>query len=514
MNTEQDIEEKSIPNGDYTDRDLRNSKRGPESTRKAQMKPESRENVKNQYVGYRWRVRKKLQKKDQEIKIYQGIINTDSTLTNLNIEDLKSRISKLDNDKKIIILNSERYNLKTFPRYKAKAIKLAKKIFSTIKNKIYDFISTIDIDDMDFDQKSAEDMLSVGFNNLNTPIDTQPQVQATEKDEQSQDKPTSTGVDENKKEDVSDLFSETSKVEQPISLPSIDQGGPPFEVGGVPLLEQSDYSVLDTDGSELMNWKDVNQLNQSNDKLVSQDDTTLKLTEVDHNMEVPLMDGEDDLETFLQHISEVYQSEMNRQKQLQQEAEKYREEEVEAKKQAEIAVDRERSAKEKQYEANQLAKEANEKAKEARKELREKLDLITKQVSEIKKQNERLESTIEEKTTNIRSYEQDRQTAEANADEIIEAVNQQYNTIRSQEKQTTLTESKIAELNQMLGVSIQLDDEKFTQQSINPYSTDNSEMERMMVDFEHQTGRLPDLDLNSSLSSSSSVQGGKSVGKR
>ncbi len=451
MNTEQEVEVKGkdIPNGEYTDRDLEGSKYGPNqssnASKKVAMKPESKNKVKSQYKGYRRHTRKKLERKDQEIRIYEGIIDTDSSLTQINVDDLKRRIAKLENDKKIIMRNAERYYTGKFYRYKVSPLKLVGRFFSNIANRIRNYFSVIDID-MDFDPKSAETMLNVGFNNSNS-------------------------------------------------------------------ASTAGYSVFDNGGDELAILEDINQLNQQRDGLLSQLNAKSNLG--DHNTEIGILsdhkEEDSDLDQFLQQLTQVYQDEMEKQKRLQEEATEQQRQAVEAKKQAEKAAEEERLAQEKEVQTKKQIQEAEEAARKAEEKLklRLQLDELTKKVDQIKSQNEKLEGTIEEVSANITQYEENRKSAEANTSRILTTVQENYATIEEKKKMTEIASTRIAELDQMLGVARgnTKSSEPVSKQHINLVTNDNKEdMEKMMQTFNRQTGDLPNLNLEDVLERSSYTQ--------
>lgn len=502
MNTEQEVEveERDIPDGEYADRDLKDSKHGPiqssNASKKVAMKPESKNKVKLQYRGYRRRIRKKLKRKDQEIRVYKGIIDTDSSLTQFNVDVLKRRIAKLENDKKIIIRNADRYCIGKIHRYAVNPLKVVKAIFSSIATKIRDYFNVIDID-MDFDPKSAESMLNVGFNNSNS-ASTAAQVQS--QDELSKKAPQESRDDINS---ISDLTS--SELEPPAisSMVTPASGGAVQDNFTLPLPETPGYSVFDNGGDELATLEDINQLNQQGDELLSQLNAKSNLG--DHNTEIGILsdhkEEDSDLDQLLQQLTQVYQDEMEKQKKLQEEATEQQRQAVEAKKQAEKAEEAERLAQEKEVQTKKQIQEAEEAARKAEEKLklRLQLDELTKKVNQIKSQNEKLEGTIEEVSANITQYEENRKSAEANTSRILTTVQANYATIEEKKKMTEIASTRIAELDQMLGVARgnTKSSEPISKQHINLVTNDNKEdMEQMMQTFNRQTEDLPNLNLD------------------
>lgn len=517
MNTEQEVEVKGkdIPNGEYTDRDLEGSKYGPNqsssTSKKVAMKPESKNKVKSQYKGYRRRTRKKLERKDQEIRIYEGIIDTDSSLTQFNVDDLKRRIAKLENDKKIIMRNADRYYIGKFYRYAVSPLKLVGRLFSNIANRIRNYFSVIDID-MDFDPKSAETMLNVGFNNSNS-ASTAVQVQS--QNELSKKAPQESRNDINNIPDLTSSELETPAISSMVTPTS---GGAVQDNITLPLPETPGYSVFDSGGDELATLEDINQLNQQRDELLSQLNAKSNLG--DHNTEIGVLsdhkEEDSDLDQLLQQLTQVYQDEMEKQKRLQEEANEQQRQAVEAKKQAEKAAEEERLAQEKEVQTKKQIQEAEEAARKAEEKLklRLQLDELTKKVDQIKSQNEKLEGTIEEVSANITQYEENRKSAEANTSRILTTVQENYATIEEKKKMTEIASTRIAELDQMLGVARgnTKSSEPVSKQHINLVTNDNKEdMEQMMQTFNRQTGDLPNLNLDDVLERSSYTQNTPSV---
>lgn len=487
MNTEQEVEEmeKTIPNGEYTDRDLQNSRYGPNqpsnASKKVAMKPESKNKVKGQYKGYRRRSLRKLKRKDQEIDIYQRIIESgSSSLTQLNINDLKRRIAEVENDKEIIIKNEERYFNGRFYRYGVTPLKLVGKFFATIVSKLRDWCSVIDID-MDFDQQSAEDMLNVGFNNSEAV--SQPQEQTTQSVEQS----------------------ELVQGEPPIQKSNINQNTSsltiPLENLELPLsTEESDYnefdhySVFDNGGDELATLEDINRLNQK-EKVIS---AHLNSDELD-----------DDIDKVLEEIAQVYNEEKERQQKLKTKADEHKKQEAEAKKQAEEAAEKERKAKAAEVQTNKLVRDATEEEQKERANLQLKLKELRERVNEIKEQNENLESTIVEASTNIDQYEENRRNAEINATKILNTVQENYSTINKSKAGARQMSEKAAELDKMLEFSNKNEpvQPKFSaNQSVNSRAVlGENELDVMLSRFNQQSTN-PNLNLDHMLENNGNTQ--------
>lgn len=545
MDTEQEVEvkEKDIPNVEYIDRELNDSKADPNHTSRdhaVKLKKESRVKVENQYQNYRRRTQKKLAKKDrkiqnwkqdikqkeQEVNIYESAMNNNPSVVQ-NYEDVKEHVDSIKEDieklrryseraeinKKIIVLNEERYFRGKFHRYSVTPIKLVKKLFTALSNtvrKMRNYFNVIDVD-MDFDQESAEDMLNVGFNN--STVAAQPQTQAQQSQGQSQKVEDS--QEKLKMQEVDNGIDSVSISAEPKSNANqieLAQKESVPEISSLPSSKESGYSVFDNGGDELATIEDINRMNQEEEMFLSQLNLKSELKENNNsgndNSEKDILNLEpnSDVDDLLKKISQVYQEERERQRKLKAEAEERQKLEVEAKKQAEQAAEKEKLAREKEIKAKKEAEQAAEKEKLVKEALQLKLNEITRQVAQIRTQNEQLADRIEETSSNIDYYEKNRKTSEDNTTKILTEVEQTLTTIKEKNEVTDRTSTKIAELDQMLGIS------PSTFNSSEAITSPNNEMEKMMAEFKRDTGNLPNLNMDSMLSKSSNRQASNNPG--